>query len=1012
MKNRWLSFSLTCLCLLLQACISSSTLLAESSNDTLQRKSIMIMSPTNASAHTTAPITIQVRVAHHAAKAMQVLLDGVDITSRFMAPGRNGVRRAEVDRPLVNWGKNQILVRSGSHEVNSHFFLVDHPDSSPAAANLPLLIPIKTRVVTGSGDKAADYNIALYKDLDDPTAATLIPASVPSDGSNAGFQVVFMRRWDLSVISNVSVVNQRPPSDGRWHDSPLYQSIVYTPEDCLSAGCILLIQSLGTIGFTPCSKAYSKDFPKDCESFKNMLNGLGLSSRLAYANGDSKQIAFSSISNKVPFPPTSGPPKPPPGTFFESLTCSGSNYGSGPACDSLGSPNTSFTAPKGAEPSQLGDIAGVLIRDNHHNFTFARNDRLVSFSTATIPDGPDGVMNTITVDGVPHASGSLNGSQGGFHLLILNSKDLTVVRHQTFPSKLDASEVNRLYDAITGYKSYGYLFFIAGFGYTNYNCQSSTSTGLCGARVNWYTASQLMGDLGGTQQVFYLANNPNADPYLYDDYTLVGSFVDGVGGESTDTGLDQVGAEMSSIIARETEAFPPPTGAGHGADMEGFLRVNHQGYYSPASFGHRLNLSKTTIADILSASLLNPTPWPFPGPDPAGSKAAYDWISQQLCCADIRSAYVNLNISPAIWLAELRHLTYDSSRIPNSSPADFDAMVQQLTTEFQYVTLARLFQSNVIGLYQDQQANVSLLLQDDGDKILHNLQVGLTTQAHAASWTGILGDVFGVGSSLLNAIPGGGIVAAGTEVALTVGTAIANQAASHTNSAAGTPLQAQENQEIAAGDLANQLANQFSATLVSLGSEFDRVMTDWGRLKTLAAPLLADQVPWDNNATGLLLQSYDRAVQREMYAQLLPTNFVVQHLPYTGNNLHVVNTYFDRGGSECEWEHFINNKAVLYYPNGHINNDPNENSHSGKYPWNYQWGIWALTLTKYQNDSCPGHSQNYPKTHDYPDTFGLFKPLDPGNSDALGAYRYWFYTRGSFPTIENNNNTPCYDGSC
>ncbi|GJL70436.1 MAG: hypothetical protein NPIRA06_30710 [Nitrospirales bacterium] len=970
------------------------------------------MSPTDASAQMTTPVTINVRVASGTvAAAMQVLLDGVDITSRFTPADGSGVRRAEVDRPLVNWGENQILVKSGLQQVNSHFFLDDHLDSSPAVANLPLLIPIKTRVVTGSGDKATDYNIALYKDPNDPTAATLIPAPAPQDGSNAGFQVVLLKRSDLSVVSNVSVGRLNPPrEDGQYYSSRIFGALLaYAVDDCGGVGCIIIVQSLGTIGFTPCYAPNAQKFPKDCEAFGNQLHTLGLSSRLVYANGDSTHIAFSSISNT---PPTINNHTifASAGSFFESLTCSGSNYGGGPACDSLGSPNTSFTAPKGASPSQLGDIAGVLIRDNHRNFTFSRNDRLVSFSTATIPNGPDGLTHTTTVDGVSYASGSLRGSQGGFHLLILNSKDLSLVKNQTFPGKVDASHVNGLYDSITGYKSYGYLFFVAAFGDSRYFCYPGSTSGPCGARATWYNGSQLMEALGGTQQVFYLANNPQVTPFRYDDYTLVGSFVDGVGGESTNTGLAQVGAEMSSVISRETEGSPP-IGMNHGADMEGFLRVNSQGFYSPVSFGHRLNLSKTKIADILSASLLNPTPWPFPGPDPAGSKAAYDWISRQLCCTDIRSAYVNLNISPGIWLAELRHLAYDSSKIPNSSAADFDAMVQQLTTEFQYVTLARLFQSNVVGLYQDQQANVSLLFQDASDTILNNLQVGLTTKAHAASWTGILSDVFGIGSSLLNAIPGGGIVAAGTEVALTVGTAIANQAASHTNSPAGTPLQAQENQEIAAGDLANQLANQFSATLVSLGSEFDRVVTDWGRLKTLAAPLLADQVPWDDNATGLLLEGYDRAVQRELYAQLLPTNFVVQRLPYTGHDLHVQNTYFDHGDSECVWEQFAKNNAVLYYPNGRINDDKHDGD-AGIYPWNYQWGIWALTLAKDQNGSCPGRDMHYPNTHDYPDTFGLFQPLDPGNPDALGAYRYWFYTRGNFQIIENNDNTPCYDGAC
>jgi hypothetical protein len=876
-------------------------------------------------------------------------------------------------------------------------------DPSPVAG-LPLLIPIQTRVLTGSGANATDYNIALYKDPGDPTAATLIQA--PALASNTGFHVVYLRRTDLSLVSNVSIDrSQAPPQDGTFFGSPLYIALMNTPSGCGTAGCIQIVQSLGTIGFTPCFT--EAQWPKDCTWFETILNELGLSSRLAYVNGGSNQIAFSSISNTTPL--TSNSVAPPAGTFFERLTCSGSNYGGGPVCDQLGYPNTSFTAPQGAGPSQLGKIAGVLIRDNYRNFTFTQNARPIFFSTATDPNGPNGLTHTITVDGVPYPSSSLAGSQGGFHLLILNATDLTLVQNQTFPSKGDASEVTALYSAVTGYKSYGYLFFIASFGNTSYFCQPNSGAP-CPARGNWYQGSQLMGNLGGTQQVFYLANNPQVQPFQYDTYTLVGSFTDGGSPESTPTGLTQYAAEMSSIISRETEANPPASGPGTGADMEGFLRMNPQGFYSPASFGHRLTQDKTLISDIASASLLNPTPWSFPGPSPVGSTAAYAWISQQLCCADVRAAYVNLNVSPQLWLAQLGRLTYPSNTTAFTQ-ADFDAMAQQLATEFQYVILARLFQDNLTKLYQDQQANISLLLQDDYNKVLNNVQVGLTTPVQAASWTHILSDVFGIETSLLNAIPEGGLVAAGTEIALTVGTVVANEAASRTNSPAGTPLQAQETQEVAAGNLASKLADEFAATLISLGGDFDRIVSDWGRLKTLGAPLLAGQIPWDGNSTGLLLQGFDRLVQRELYAQLLPANFVVQHLPYTGHDRLVKNTAFHHGDLECEWETFANNRAVLYYPNGSVNNDPNDTD-AGKYPWEYQWGIWALTVAQYQNASCPGHSQNYPNTFSYPDTFGLFQPLDPGNPNALGAYRYWFYTRGSLQTVIQNDNTPCYDASC
>jgi hypothetical protein len=156
----------------------------------------------------------------------------------------------------------------------------------------------------------------------------------------------------------------------------------------------------------------------------------------------------------------------PAGTYFESLTCKSDNYGGGSTpCDSLGFPNTSFTAPQNATPDQIGNISGVLIRDNYRNFTFAQNAPPVSFSTST---DLQTLTYTISVNGVAHVSASLQGAPGGFNLLILNRKTLEVEQEEPFPSSQDASEVNDWYSAITGYKSYGNLFILCAFGDTTY----------------------------------------------------------------------------------------------------------------------------------------------------------------------------------------------------------------------------------------------------------------------------------------------------------------------------------------------------------------------------------------------------------------------------------------------------------------------------------------------------------------------------------------------------------------
>jgi hypothetical protein len=101
-------------------------------------------------------------------------------------------------------------------------------------------------------------------------------------------------------------------------------------------------------------------------------------------------------------------------------------------------------------------------------------------------------------------------------------------------------------------------------------------------------------------------------------------------------------AEESSQISRQTLVNPPPS------NMYGILKLDHQGYYKPALYSAYPGFTLPIVTPLLSASVLPPVLWPFQG-DP-GHAAAYTWISQQLCCNDIRAAYVNLNSTPETWL--------------------------------------------------------------------------------------------------------------------------------------------------------------------------------------------------------------------------------------------------------------------------------------------------------------------------------------------------------------------------
>jgi hypothetical protein len=365
MRIRGLLFvQLVISCALLQGCGSSPSNVVTP----VQQPQVKIAAPLDGSQVTTLPATIQVSFTNGAdPTAMRALLDGVDITAQFSAADNNGLRQTQVDRPAVNLGKNQIQIRDGSLRAAASFNVSLGNGGSGQGSSLPLLVPIQTRVVTGNGTASTDYNIALYTDPNHPTTPTLIQAPV-DDGSNAGFQIVYLRRSDLMVIQNTSVNNH---NDGGFPlTTPLYSTLTNIPAGCGSGGCLVIVQSLGTIGYAPCPLASGNNgYSTDCFAFGQLFQNMGASARWLYANAANNQIAYSFIGNT-----NSGGPNNsmnPPGVYFERLTCSGSDTNQSNPCDYLAanSPNTSSTAPSNATPSQIGNMAGALIRDNYNNYT-------------------------------------------------------------------------------------------------------------------------------------------------------------------------------------------------------------------------------------------------------------------------------------------------------------------------------------------------------------------------------------------------------------------------------------------------------------------------------------------------------------------------------------------------------------------------------------------------------------------------------------------------------------------
>jgi hypothetical protein len=257
------------------------------------------------------------------------------------------------------------------------------------------------------------------------------------------------------------------------------------------------------------------------------------------------------------------------------------------------------------------------LRDNYNNYTFVQNAPPVAFSSFI---DEDNISHAFTINGQTYWSGFARGTgAGGFHLVVLDRTTLALKQNAWWLATAGSNELNEIVNDINGLNSYNNLFFFATFGDTRY----TAPTGPAGtqARGNWFNASNTMAALGGTQQVFYLMNNPENNPAQSDSYTLVGAFQDTT---PLPTGLENVyAAEKSSVIARETETTLMLNAYGISSEVEGILKMDNQGYYSAHAMDYNVGFTSDATADALGASLLPPTPWPLPGSDPANAQAAY-----------------------------------------------------------------------------------------------------------------------------------------------------------------------------------------------------------------------------------------------------------------------------------------------------------------------------------------------------------------------------------------------------
>ncbi|MBV9224211.1 MAG: hypothetical protein JOY85_09295, partial [Acidobacteriaceae bacterium] len=643
----------------------------DAANGRNKRGSVTIVSPRNNTIVTARHVLLEVRFSNEGHdREFKALLNGTDITSRFGSE-RRGIRRALLSPPDIRMGKNDFLVTAGQKRQSDVRFIFN-PNAAPGAtwSAGPLLVPIQTRVLAPGtdGSRDTDYEIVVGDSI---TGQTVYQAQASYDHHGA-FQILLLNRTDLSLVENFTAdTDTELAIEGMVQQlSPTYTNVCGTNGQ---SGCLVIIQSLSTIGTTCTSGILSQ---QTCYNYINAFSNMGATSALPTAvNGSNPHVAYSFIGNSAPNGKATPIPLV-PGTFYERLTCSDAS-----GCDN-GQLMLAQTAPAGAPASQIGNISGVLVRDNMGLYTFRPNQPQVTFSSVYDPNAQ---KNTVIVGKVQAESSDLstlgpgpNGEIGGFHLVVFDTTGMenggqpTTAYNETYtvhyipPSNLPDTvhNITQLAADIGMFKSQRYLFFLSSVGtlghpegcpnYNNKNnctdyadpnymgnwvvCPSPLQCrGFAGIDI-WDQVNVSLYQLFGTDYAtFELLDHPPAvsqqtNPFgTNDDYKMVSRLA--VPTSQTNV-RSPYPIEVSSIISAQTVANPVAS------NVAGVLQVDHGGYYQPKLANQYDGLTPEIVISLGTASLWPNIPWPLTGPgSTSGQQAAYAWISQKIC----ESAATNCN---------------------------------------------------------------------------------------------------------------------------------------------------------------------------------------------------------------------------------------------------------------------------------------------------------------------------------------------------------------------------------
>ena len=619
---------------------------------------------------------------------------------------------------------------------------------------------------------------------------------------------------------------------------------------------------------------------------------------------------------------------------------------------------------------------GYLAKDSNKNFKFIQTD-YVTYDITT-----DGTVK-IGTQSYKVASNTICGGANSFHLLVVNREAPgNLLSDNTYCTATNDGEIARLAaDLGTLVNDEGHLAFLASNGHpipANWNFGTDGD-------YRFYPVGVAVANLGGYfETMVYLTPT--------DTYTLVGA----VPPPSYVAGARQRARENSSVYPGN-----PP------GEMHGVLARGRGNWYSPINADPTQGgVTERGFYDILAQ-----TPVPFPHPIGTDELAAYAYINQQLTDAkpsllctgcNIRDRYSDTNLLAGTYIDFLNTLPDTNGNACGNSQSAFCTVRQQLLTELHEVQDIRSFADNLAKLWAAQGTNNLAELLGAYSSLSSTLNVPST--APVPSLFGPIVNLFlGVGSFIPDIGPVFGIA----DTAFNFGASLTTD----TNGNAASSL------TTTAGQLETQAATQFAAQGVTLGTQFNFVYQDWGKLNALAnalgsAPTGSGWV-WDGTTAGTVLNAMAPNIEEAYYQSLMTAMYGIgSYLPECSNACPgQVNAPL--WGQPPVWQQ-PQTYLVFDDPGPFVFGDPNKSAQPFNYPWYqpytypndpenqasaatstilgaYQW-LGISLLTSPTNSGLHG-------LYDPPAASVLTHLFTPRAQQGLGVYLPAFFEGWPFPRV-------------